>query len=168
MKQTLRRLSCLSLLLLSASSYAGDHQYLRMGMPEAYAQECVGCHVAYPPKMLSAKSWQRMMSNLGQHYGTDARLAPEKARQIEAWLVDYAARKGRRAYEMPPEDRITQTRWFVKEHRHVAPPVWRLESVKSAANCQACHSLAEQGRYDDDELVVPKGVTPAQMRAFLD
>lgn len=168
MKQTLCRLSCLGLLLWSVSSYADDdRRYLNMAAPEAYMQECAGCHVGFSPGMLSAKSWKRMMSDLKRHYGAEVVLSPEKARQIEDWLVNYAAR-GRRASSMPPENRVTQTRWFVKEHRRVAPPVWRLESVKSPANCQACHRFAEQGHYDDDELIVPQGVTPAQMRAFLD
>jgi hypothetical protein len=34
--------------------------------------------------------------------------------------------------------------------------------VKSPAQCAACHSGAEQGRYDDDGLRQPAGLTARQ------
>ena len=39
-----------------------------------YQQECAACHLAYPPGLLPAASWQRLMSNLPRHFGTDASL----------------------------------------------------------------------------------------------
>ena len=41
-----------------------------------YRQECSACHLAYPPGMLPAASWQRLLSGLPRHFGTDASLDP--------------------------------------------------------------------------------------------
>ncbi|NML15911.1 hypothetical protein [Azohydromonas caseinilytica] len=51
------RIAALSGLLLPAAVLADDHR----GVPllPAYRQECGSCHVAYPPGMLPAASWQR-------------------------------------------------------------------------------------------------------------
>jgi hypothetical protein len=37
----------------------------------------------------------------------------------------------------------------VREHRKVAADRWGNPSVKSKANCTACHKGAEQGIYED-------------------
>ena len=121
----------------------------------AYQQECGACHLAYPPALLPAASWQHLMDNLSQHYGTDASLDAATARTIGAWLNVYAAR-GKHARETPPRDRITRAGWFVREHREVAPAVWQRPSIKSAAQCGACHGGAEQGRFDEHDIRIPK------------
>lgn len=36
--------------------------------------ECGTCHIAYPPQLLPAPSWRRVMSGLDKHFGTDAGL----------------------------------------------------------------------------------------------
>jgi mono/diheme cytochrome c family protein len=32
-----------------------------------YKQECAACHMAYPPGLLPARSWTRIMSGLDKH-----------------------------------------------------------------------------------------------------
>jgi hypothetical protein len=70
--------------------------------------------------------------------------------------------------EEPPQDRITRSAWFERQHRKVDPAVWKLPSVKSAAQCAACHGGAEQGRFGDDELITPAGLSQRQRRAWAD
>lgn len=132
-----------------------------------YTQECGSCHIAFAPGLLPARSWQRVMGALDRHYGTDASLDAATVRQIGAWLQAHAG-SGRRASEQPPQDRITRSAWFEREHRKVEPAVWQLPSVKSAANCAACHDGADRGRFDDDSLRRPDGLTPRQRRARTD
>jgi len=43
-------------------------------MRKVYQQECAACHLAYPPGLLPAASWQRPMGNLPKHFGTEASL----------------------------------------------------------------------------------------------
>ena len=123
--------------------------------------------MAYPPGMLPAASWQRMMSGLDKHYGTDASLDAATVRQLNQWLQAHAGTY-KRVSEEPPLDRITQSAWFVRKHRKVDALVWQLASVKSAANCAACHTGAAQGRYNESELKYPPGLDARSRRAWSD
>jgi mono/diheme cytochrome c family protein len=117
--------------------------------------------------MLPARSWQRLMTGLDRHYGSDASLDPATVQQLAGWLQQHAGTY-KRVAEEPPQDRLTRSAWFQRKHREIDPAVWRLASVKSAANCAACHGGAEQGRFDDDGLRFPAGLAPQHRRAFLD
>jgi hypothetical protein len=46
--------------------------------------------------------------------------------------------------------------------------VWKLPSVKSAAQCAACHGDADQGRFDERALRLPAGLSASQRRAWND
>ena len=136
-------------------------------VPPAYLQECAACHLAYPPGMLPARSWQRIMGGLDRHYGTDASLDPATVKELGAWLQTHAGTY-KRVSEEPPQDRITRSAWFERKHRQIEPAVWKLPSVKSAANCAACHTGAERGQFDDHGLREPAGLTTRQRRAWND
>jgi hypothetical protein len=107
------------------------------------------------------------MGGLEKHYGTDASLDPATVQQLGLWLQQNAGTY-KRVSEEPPQDRITRSAWFVRKHRKVEDATWRLASVKSAANCAACHAGADKGVYDDDDLVFPAGLSAAQRWAWRD
>lgn len=120
-----------------------------------YKQECAACHMAFPPGALPAASWQRIMSNLPRHYGTDASLDAATVRELSAWLKTHAGTWKR--VDVPPrDDRITEAAWFVREHREVSAATWKLPAVKSAANCAACHTQAEQGDFRERNIRIPR------------
>ena len=150
-----------------AGAIAGEGRAMPLTVPRAYTQECASCHVAYPPGMLPARSWQRIMAGLEHHYGTDASLDAATVQQLGTWLQSHAGTHKRGA-EQPPQGRITRSAWFERKHRKVEPAVWQLPAVKSAANCAACHTGAEQGRFDDDDLRMPAGLSARQRRAWAD
>ncbi|OSZ68073.1 diheme cytochrome c [Hydrogenophaga sp. IBVHS2] len=154
-------------LLCLGTAHADDRRDMPRQVPKAYRQECAACHVAYPPGMLPARSWQRVMTGLDRHYGTDASLDAATVARLGDWLQTHAA-TGRHAAEAPADDRITRTAWFERQHRGIEPAVWKLPSVRSAAQCAACHTGAEQGRFDDDNLRMPAGLTARQQRAWND
>jgi mono/diheme cytochrome c family protein len=133
----------------------------------SYTQECAACHTAYPPGMLPARSWQRIMTGLDQHYGTDASLDAATVHQLNTWLQAHAGTY-KRVAEEPPQDRITRSAWFERKHRQIEPATWKLPSVKSAANCAACHTGADRGDYDDDNLQFPAGMSARQRQAWND
>lgn len=147
----MRILLLAALLGLAATPAAADKP--RLPPNPAYKAECGGCHVAYPPKLLPPASWQQLMQRLDKHFGTDASLDAKAQEEISRYL---AANAGRR--EPPPgaEPRITETRWFAKEHREVPAALWKGTAVKSAANCGACHTRAEDGDYSERTLRLPK------------
>lgn len=75
---------------------------------------------------------------------------------------------GRRTGASPPQDRITRSAWFERKHRKVDAAVWKLPSVRSAANCAACHTKAERGDFDDDRLRMPAGLDARLRRSWND
>ncbi len=117
--------------------------------------ECGSCHMAYPPQLLPARSWDRIMSRLDRHFGADASLDPAAASEITAFL-QHNADSSRRSRGVAPTMRITQTPWFRDEHDEVPPAVWAGPAVKSASNCSACHTTAEQGDFRESNIRIPR------------
>lgn len=121
-------------------------------------KECGACHMAFQPAFLPARSWNRMMDELADHFGEDASLPAEQAQAIRRTLAANAgdvvtagrARKYLRwiAPGGTPQ-RITENPDFQRKHRF-ADRVWRDPKVVTKSNCPACHRGAEQGWYDDD------------------
>jgi mono/diheme cytochrome c family protein len=136
----------------------GDRAALRVPMLPKYQQECAACHLAYPPGLLPAASWQRLMRNLPQHFGTDASLDAATVKEIGQWLQAHAAdpRRSKAGAAAPPEDRITRSAWFLREHREITPATWARPAIKSAAHCAACHTRADQGDFDERHIRIPR------------
>jgi hypothetical protein len=143
---------------LAPAAWADGPRMSAQPLLPLYKQECAACHLAYPPGLLPAASWQRLMNNLPRHFGTDASLDPATKQPLSAWLGANAANsaKGKRVREAPPDDRITRSAWFVHEHDEVAAATWRLPAVRSAANCAACHTQADQGDFNERDIRLPR------------
>lgn len=120
-----------------------DRSYAAARPLPLYAQECGSCHLAFPPALLPAASWQHILQGLDRHYGVDATLEAADIRALGQWLTQQAAPRA----APPPEDRITRSRWFVREHREISASTWK---KRPAVQCQACHAGAGQGLFDDD------------------
>lgn len=146
-------LALLAALLVSMSAVA-DSRRAAVTHP-AYQEECGSCHVAFPPRLLAAPDWRRLMQRLGKHFGSDASVSPALARDIGAFLEANAGREGR-STASSAAPRITETSWFVHEHGEVAPGTFKRPAVKSAANCGACHTRAGEGSYREREIRVPR------------
>lgn len=121
-----------------------------------YKQECSACHVAYPPGLLPAQSWRRLMGGLPRHFGTDASLDAASVKQISDWLGKHAASSEYGARATPTEDRITRSAWFSRQHNEIPARTWKLPAVKSAANCAACHTRADQGDFNERYVRIPR------------
>jgi cytochrome c553 len=124
--------------LLAREASAED----RLALPQndRWKTECGSCHLAYPPQLLPAESWRRLMSGLDRHFGTDASLEPGLRADIGSFLERYSA-SGKRARGAGDSLRITETAWFRREHREVTP--------KNAASCESCHTNAAQGDFHE-------------------
>lgn len=145
---------------LATIAWADDRSPRTPANPN-YEQECGGCHLAFPPALLPAASWQRLMDGLPRHFGTDASLDAATTRELSAWLAANAAnpgqgRKLRRDPAPPPEDRISRTAWFLHEHDEITPAVWQRQAVGRASNCAACHTSAAQGRFSEHDVRIPR------------
>lgn len=144
----------LSLAVLLALPVFADPSTMPSGAPKSYEAECASCHMAYPPGLLGQKNWQNIMSGLGKHFGTDASLDTKTQTEISNWLLKNAASKQKYAASAP-DNRITKSAWFVKEHDELRADVWKRAGVKSAANCMACHKDAASGGFSERNIQVP-------------
>jgi hypothetical protein len=128
--------------------------------PPAFAAECGGCHLAFPPALLAAADWHRVMASLDKHYGDNATLDDKTRRAIEGFLVRNAG-SGRRTEAADGGrgvlPRLTLTGWFRHKHDEVPTAAWKDKRVGSAANCAACHPRADAGSFSEREIRMPGG-----------
>lgn len=139
-------------LLLAAATARADGA--RPPPPGFYLQECAACHAPYPARRLGATAWRRIVDGLPRHFGTDASLDAATTARVRDYLVANASRKA--PDEVPPELRMTRSRWFVREHREVSAATWQRPTVKSMANCAACHTRSDQGVFDEHDVRIPR------------
>jgi cytochrome c553 len=120
----------------------------------AWAKECSACHTAYPPGLLPAESWRKLMSGLDKHFGADASVTPQENQEITAFLVANASNRWTGA---GAPLRITETQWFKRKHsaEEVPAAVWKRAAVKSPANCQACHAGADRADFSERSIKIP-------------
>jgi hypothetical protein len=120
-----------------------------------WQQECGSCHLAFAPAFLPAESWRKMMSGLDQHFGADASLTAAESQEISAFLVQNASTRWS-AGAAPL--RITETEGFKRAHRgdEVPAGAFKRASVKSPANCLACHGGAGKGDFNERAVKIPK------------
>lgn len=166
------------LVSLSATALA-DKLRLPADAPPAFQAECASCHVAYPPQLLTADDWRRVMASLDKHYGDNASLDEPTRRAIQDFLIRNAgspSKVGAGGHESVPPGadlprrvgaggtasaaalpRLTATPWFQRKHREVSRSDWAHPKVKTPANCAACHTQAAQGSYREREIVMPSG-----------
>lgn len=143
----------MTLVLVTREAMAGSSAFT--ATHPKWKAECGTCHIAYPPPLLPASSWRRIMSGLDKHFGTDAGLDARTAAEIGVFLEQNAA-SGKRALAAPDTLRITETAWFQREHRKVPEAIWKHPAVKTLANCVACHTAAEQGDYRERNIRMPR------------
>ncbi len=151
----LRLLAVLPLFSLSLAAHA-DKLRLPADAPPAFQAECASCHLAFPPQLLAAEDWKRVMASLDKHYGDNASLDAKTRVILEDFLLKYAgdARKVGAGGTAP---RLTSTPWFKRKHHEVAQADWTHAKVKSPANCLACHTKAAEGSYREREIIMPNG-----------
>ena len=123
-----------------------------------YNQQCNVCHFAYPPGMLPAASWKKLMDAMPQHFTGQVMMNIDTQEEIATWLQANAGTFALVAEE-PPQHRITQSVWWTKIHMNnpkVPAAVWKKPSVSKGAACVTCHQTAAKGEYNARSVQVPK------------
>lgn len=130
-----------------------------------WLQECSDCHLAFHPTLLPARSWQRMMNEQENHFDEDLALDEETVSEITEFLTKYAAESGltepaNKISRSVPADqspqRITELKYWEKQHHEIDQSYWKHKKVKSKSNCGACHLDAEEGWFEDSNMRLPK------------
>ena len=122
---------------------------------EKWKAECGSCHLAYPPNLLPAPAWRRLVAGLDRHFGTDAGIDARTAAEIGAFLESNAGQGKRRGSDSGTL-RISETPWFQRKHDEVAALAWKNPKVRTPANCTACHAGAERGDFDEHAVRIPR------------
>lgn len=130
-----------------------------------YQEECGSCHMAYPPGLLPERSWKKIMAGLETHFGDNAELDADTVQKITDFLNKNSAdkssfRRSRKIMRSLDQNesplRISKTPYI--KHKHDEIPtrlIQRNNKVNSLANCNACHSTANKGIFDEHNVKIP-------------
>ncbi len=116
---------------------------------QIYTKQCGACHMAYPPTLLPARSWQAVITGLQHHFGEDATLGRRDTATIATFLAENAADGplGNREFlrGLPPTmtpQRITDMPfWRVIHARLLRPGIGTGPGIRKAAACNRCHNV---------------------------
>lgn len=125
-----------------------------------FVNECGSCHTLYPPTLLPNASWQKLMGDLGNHFGDDTSLDPADHASILAYLLTHSAESSTQEMSVKMmqslQNRdmiaITQTPFWQRTHKNIPDTLFKSERIKSRANCKACHSDVESGMIEDTAI----------------
>ena len=162
-------------LLGAAASFSGylfaspGYPYLPFTGPQladnaTWRAECGGCHLAYHPVLLPARSWEGLMTGQADHFGDDLALDADTVAAITAFLRANAAESEQTeaawkintttpAREAPLQ--ITATRHWRAAHRDIPDKTFETAPVNGRHDCAACHLDAEQGTFEDGAMRLP-------------
>lgn len=130
-----------------------------------WRNECGDCHLAFHPTLLPARSWQKMMSQLDDHFGDAVFIDDDTTETIKQFLLTYSAESelSEPAYQInrstPKSETplfITKTHYWHKKHKDINKMYWDSELVGSKSNCAACHFDADLGTFEDAAMWLPK------------
>jgi len=143
-----------------------DHHesYLRQVNNSTYKEECGACHFVYQPELLPSTSWNKILANLDDHFGEAVEFDDNSKKIISDYLQINSAENSsaKRAVKIMRSLgnqvplRITDIQYIREKHHEISSDVLKRKSIGSLSNCSACHTTAESGIYDDDDVKIPK------------
>lgn len=145
--------------------FGGDKSGVATINNTLYLDECGRCHFAYQPGLLPIASWEKVMSNLSNHFGEHIKVPDDKNIQIRNFLLDSAAGRTNRKIsvkfvrslhkgQIPL--RISEIPYFIHKHETLSHNMVRDNpAVKSLSHCNACHTDATKGTYDKAAITIP-------------
>ena len=130
-----------------------------------YQNECGSCHFAYQPGLLPERSWQKIMSNLANHFGDNAELGALDRQAITQYLTHNSADKSpnRRSRNImnsitasQTPRRITEIPYIAGKHDEIpAQLVNKNAKVASLSQCDSCHQTAAKGSFSENHISIP-------------
>ena len=163
-------------LLVASSAQANEdflsaifsrHKEIAPVTNKTYQEECGACHFAYQPGLLPSKSWEKLLNEkaLANHFGDNAELDTSTLNNIRDYALANAADKSNskrsRKIAVATEGvdaplRITEVRFIKRKHHDIpAKMVKENKDVKSLSMCDACHTQAKKGVFDEDTVKIP-------------
>ena len=132
---------------------------------QLYIKECGSCHFPYQAGLLPANAWNKMMTNLENHFNSDASLNEANLQTLTKYLNDNSAEKNMQykrsnrivsslAKNQIP-DSISTTPYMIKKHEDIRKDLITQNEVKGLFNCIACHKTADKGIYGERDINIP-------------
>ena len=132
---------------------------------QLYIKECGSCHFPYQPGLLPSNAWNKMMTNLENHFNNDASLNEANLQTLTKYLNDNSAEKNMQykrsnrivsslAKNQIP-DSISTTPYMIKKHEDIRKNLITQNEVKGLFNCMACHKTADKGIYGERDINIP-------------
>lgn len=132
---------------------------------QLYIKECGSCHFPYQAGLLPANAWNKMMTNLENHFNSDASLNEADLQTLTKYLNDNSAEKNMQykrssrivsslAKNQIP-DSISTTPYMIKKHKDIRKDLITQNEVKGLFNCIACHKTADKGIYGERDINIP-------------
>ena len=141
-----------------------NHKSITPVTNELYKKSCGSCHFAYQPGLLPKRSWTKIIDVKGMHTGGELTLDKATKDMIKDYLVQGSAdnspsERSRKIVSSIPSNstpvRVADVPYIQKKHHEINKDIFKRPSIGSAGNCKACHKSAEQGIYEDDDVVIP-------------
>ena len=132
---------------------------------QLYIKECGSCHFPYQAGLLPSNAWNKMMTNLENHFNSDASLNEADLQTLTKYLNDNSAEKNMQykrssrivsslAKNQIP-DSISTTPYMIKKHEDIRKDLITQNEVKGLFNCIACHKTADKGIYGERDINIP-------------
>ena len=140
------------------------NDHLKPVTNQTYKETCGECHFAYQPELLPSESWLKILNQLDNHFGEGIETDPDTIKNILDDLTTNGAEnssaersvKIMRCLGGQVPIRITDIPYIRKKHHELDPAIFKRKSIGSLSNCIACHTTAENGIYDDDDVKIPE------------
>lgn len=152
--------------LSRAFSFERDKEVKAVSL-KSYEDECSSCHYAYPPGLLPAASWQKLLAPaaLAKHFGENI----EMKENLRAELLDYAVKNSadkasaKRSQKIVASigdgaapERITEVAYIRRKHQDIPEKLIKGNpKVVALSQCDTCHTAAKSGSLDDDSVLIP-------------
>jgi len=143
----------------------GDHRSgdLKPVTNPVYKENCGACHFSYQAELLPSRSWKKIIGHVDDHFGQSFELDQESQKAVLGYLEANAAERSpskraariTRSVGSGTPVRVTDVPYIRDKHRKISSAVLARPSIGSLSNCTACHRRAEEGSYDDDDVVIP-------------
>jgi len=123
--------------------------------------QCGACHLAFPPSLAPAATWNAILADLPHHFGADASLSPDQVAAIRVWLDANAAEH----WDTLPAHvlrvaaagslRISDTPGWQRLHRTIPAAVFAPGRLRHS-DCGSCHADAASGMFAPQDIDIPE------------
>jgi cytochrome b len=128
-----------------------------------FAEQCGSCHLAFPPSLAPAATWNAILDRMEAHFGRDTGLPPTMIAQLRTYLVANSAEHWDTlpSWQLRTPDpagslRISATPGWRRIHRGIPASVFAVSPILSRSSCEACHADAATGLFAPQAIAIPQ------------